>query len=127
MFFFQTLILHIVLHVNIVTNVDAFGCMIGFWGTREVFFPLRSMYTNATISDGVAKVSVEQFFEIVTDVPLGINWKMRYEIPFDEQGAIFKFQASYGNRIVEGIVKSDDDAKKEFDKAIEEGKPAFLG
>jgi Vault protein inter-alpha-trypsin domain len=82
---------------------------------------------NATISDSIARVSVKQFFEIVSNTTLGNNWKAQYEIPFDEQGAIFKFKASYGNRIVEGIVKSDDESKKEFDDAVKEGKPAFLG
>jgi Hint module/Vault protein inter-alpha-trypsin domain/von Willebrand factor type A domain len=110
-----------------VTDVHGYGGLVGYSDRQKIFFPLRSVYANATISDGIAKVSMQQIFEIVTKSTLGNNWTAGYEIPFDEQGAIFKFKASYADRIVEGIVKSDDEAQKEFDDAVNEGKPAFLG
>jgi hypothetical protein len=114
--------------VNIGT-VQGFGCCIGWWGTQQVFFPLRSMTVDATIIDGIARVFVTQYFETVTDVitPEFGNWKTRYEIPFDEQGAINEFRATYDDRVIEGVVKSDDEAQQEFDDAINNGQDAFLG
>jgi hypothetical protein len=128
----QTLLGLSLLLVNIGT-VQGFGCCFGSWdtqfGTEQVLFPLRSMTADATIIDGIAKVSVTQYFEIVTDVimPEFGNWKARYEIPFDEQGAINEFRATYDNRVIEGVVKSDEEAQQEFDEAIDNGQDAFLG
>ena len=128
----RTLLAVSLLLVNLGT-VQGFGCCIGSWdtqfGTEQVLFPLRSMTADATIIDGIAKVSVTQYFETVTDVitPEFGNWKTRYEIPFDEQGAINEFRATYGDRVIEGVVKSDDEAQQEFDDAIDNGQNAFLG
>jgi hypothetical protein len=102
----------------------------GWWDVpvrTEIFFPLRAMKAAATVVDGVARVSVTQYFEMVTDAALPELWQTRYEIPFDEQGAITEFRASYGDRVIEGVVKSDEEAQKDFDDALDEGKPAVLG
>jgi hypothetical protein len=113
----------------VATTVQGFGCAIAFFPNirKEVLFPLRAMTTNATVIDGIARVSVTQYFETVTNEKPPEIWNTRYEIPFDEQGSIYEFKASYNDRIIKGVVKSDEAAKKEFDDAINSGKPAFLG
>lgn len=130
-----TFVLTILLNIG---HVESFGCFIAFWEDqvqdidREAFFPLRAMDANVVIVDGIAEVSVVQYFETIF-TPLGLtfdipnSWNSRYEIPIDEEAAIHTFIATYDDRVIEGIVKSDDEAQQEFDEAIEDGKPAFLG
>ena len=114
-------------------QVHGFGCCIGFWIDpvsqimREVFFPLRAMEANVVIIDGIAEVSIVQYFETVTTEVLPELWQTKYEIPIDEEAAIHTFVATYDDRIIRGEVKSDAQAQADFDEAIDDGKPAFLG
>lgn len=85
------------------------------------------MSASAVVVDGVARVKVTQYFEMVTDAALPELWQTRYEIPFDEQGAITEFRASYGDRVIEGVVKSDEEAQQDFDDALDDGKTEVLG
>jgi len=94
---------------------------------REILLPLLGMRANVDIIDGIADVSVQQFFVTTTNVILPDEWDSRYEIPIDEQASVYSFKAKYLDRVIDGIVKSDEEAKEDYEEALDEGKPAFLG
>lgn len=113
-------------------NVNGFGCCFFWWVDandirQEVLLPLLAMTANVEIIDGIADVSVNQYFITTTDFFLPDTWESKYEIPIDEQASIYAFKAYYLDRVIEGVVKSDEQAKEDFEEALDEGKPAFLG
>ena len=88
---------------------------------------LQALKVNARIIDGIAEVSMTQQFRTPTFFPDNFVLKeAAYQIPLDELAAVTEFRAQVGDRIIEAVVKERADAREEYEKAIEEGKNAYL-
>lgn len=97
---------------------------------ETVCLPMRSADIKGVVVDGVVEVTMTQEFE--TYICPDCTWpsleltQARYQLPLDERAAVTAFRVEIGDRVIEGIVKDKDEARKEFDEAVEAGKPAFL-
>eukprot|EP00121_Abeoforma_whisleri_P012104 Awhi_evm1s11173 len=88
----------------------------------KAYCSLQKVKVSANVVDLVSEVTVCQTFynpsESVVDGT--------YVFPLDEKSAVCEFQAEIDGRVVKGIVKEKDEAKKEYDSAKSEGKAAYL-
>lgn len=80
---------------------------------------MRSMVISAEIVDAVAQVSLIQEFETAsnefdTDGSVAV-----YQLPLLEQAAVTKCEARIGTRIVQGKVFERNDARQQFEQAID--------
>jgi Vault protein inter-alpha-trypsin domain/Hint module/von Willebrand factor type A domain len=112
------------------------GLLVDFMDTSNkvsntVCPPLRSADIRAIVVDGVVEVTMVQEFETAC-TGTACTWpdtkrtQSRYQLPLDEKAAVTAFRAEVGGRVIEGIVKDKETAQKEFDDAVDAGKPAFL-
>jgi len=127
----QARVLSILMTLSGIGYVMGFGCFFFGWDDgpvrREILLPLLGMRAKVDIIDGIADVSVQQFFVTTVNEILPDEWDSKYEIPIDEQASVYSFKARYLDRVIDGIVKSDEEAKEDYAEALDEGKPAFLG
>jgi len=88
---------------------------------------LKSLQVHARIIDGISEVTMVQHFftpEFFQD-----DFVLReatYQVPLDESAAVTKFRAEIDDRIVEAVVKEKNDAREDFEEALQDGKSAFL-
>ncbi len=47
-----------------------------------------------------------------------------FSFPIDPKACVYKFVAEFGNRRIEGVVKEKEEAKREFQQAVSQGKQA---
>ncbi len=53
--------------------------------------------------------------------------EVEYSLPLNPESSIYRFEAEFDNVKIEGIVKEKEQAKKEFEKAKQEGRQAVIG
>lgn len=89
--------------------------------------PLRSLKVNAQIVDGIGQVTMVQEFQTPAFFPDEFSSKTAvYQVPLDELAAVTEFRAEVDDRTIEAVVKEREEARKEFEEAIEDGKNAYL-
>ena len=77
---------------------------------------------SGSINGMLASISVRQTFQNQSD-----NWvNGRYVFPLSEGAAVDSLKIQIGDRIIDGIVKEKEDAKKTFEQAKAAGKKAGL-
>ena len=77
---------------------------------------------SGSINGMLASISVRQSFQNQSD-----NWvNGRYVFPLSEGAAVDSLKIQIGERIIDGIVKEKEDAKKTFEQAKAAGKKAGL-
>ena len=77
---------------------------------------------NAEIMGLVARIDVTQWFENT-----GNDWaEAVYRFPLPEGAAVDRLRVEAGGRILEGEIREREEAKKEYSKALAEGKVASL-
>lgn len=86
----------------------------------------NALLINTAISgqvDGmIASITIDQQFENPTD-----EWvNGRYVFPLPEGAAVDSLQIKIGDRLIKGVIKPKEDAKKAFEKAKKTGKKAGL-
>lgn len=94
-------------------------CQCGF-GRRGL--PLLGSHVEGKIMDSVAQISVVQFFENDLDTEI----ECRYVFPLDSSSAVCGFEAEINGRILVAEVKEKVQARRKYQKAVDEGKEAFL-
>ena len=52
---------------------------------------------------------------------------MEYSFPINPEACVYKFIAQFGKTRIEGVVKEKEEAKKEYEEAVKEGKKAAYG
>eukprot|EP00122_Pirum_gemmata_P006481 Pgem_evm1s5926 len=84
--------------------------------------PLEKVSVDCKIVDMVAEVKVRQQFYNPSDAPI----EGQYVFPLDEKAAVCEFEAEVDGKVVVGVVKEKEQARKEFQEAKELGQTAYL-
>jgi len=88
--------------------------------------PMRSMVISGSIVDAIAEVTLLQEFE-TTSTGLSDTATAVYQLPLYEQAAVTQFEARIGTRVITGQVFEKEDARQQFQDAVDAGQSAFLG
>lgn len=90
---------------------------------ENTFVPLDSLKAKVEMIDSMAKVSLTQHYKNPLSKPVTLS----YIFPMDERAAITEFTAEFsdGRKLV-GIMKEKEQAKQEYDEAVEAGNSAVL-
>ena len=90
---------------------------------------LRSLKVDVQVVDGVGHVSMTQEFQTPSFFPTTNSTNSptaMYQLPLDELAAVTEFRAEIDNRVITAIVKEREEARKDFDDAVDQGKTAYL-
>lgn len=85
--------------------------------------PLISVNVNASVVHAVAQVEVTQVYVNKEEQPI----EAIYYFPVNPDGAVTHFQAELEGRTIKGTIKPQEEAKEDYEKAIENQTTAFLG
>lgn len=85
-------------------------------------FPLQHTEVMARVSGNVSRVEVTQTFTNPFKNPL----EAVYVFPLPDEAAVDDMEIKVGNRIIRGLIKKREEAKKVFEQAKKEGKTAGL-
>ena len=88
----------------------------------NVSVPLTGVEVYGDITGRGARVQVVQTFRNAGDTAI----EAVYKFPLPEQSAICRFQATIGDRIIEGILEEREKAFKIYDEALSQGDGAYL-
>ncbi|CAF4775777.1 unnamed protein product [Rotaria sp. Silwood1] len=84
--------------------------------------PLKSFHIRAQIVDATVEVVLYQVYHNTSSTPI----EAKYVFPLDDNSTVCGFEAHINNKIIKGIVKEKEQAKKEYREAIEKGHGAYL-
>ncbi|CAF2796559.1 unnamed protein product [Rotaria sp. Silwood2] len=84
--------------------------------------PLKSFHVRAQIVDTTVEVVLYQVYHNTSSIPI----EAKYVFPLDDNSAVCGFEAHINNKVIKGIVKEKEQAKKEYREAIEKGHGAYL-
>jgi Ca-activated chloride channel homolog len=90
-------------------------------GQRQVF-PLNHTEVMAKVSGNVSRVEVTQTFQN----PFKDSIEATYVFPLPDEAAVDDMEIKVGDRIIRGIIKKREEAKKIYEQAKQEGKTAGL-
>eukprot|EP01102_Stenamoeba_stenopodia_P008143 TRINITY_DN2315_c0_g2_i1.p1 TRINITY_DN2315_c0_g2~~TRINITY_DN2315_c0_g2_i1.p1 ORF type:complete len:1006 (-),score=311.18 TRINITY_DN2315_c0_g2_i1:20-2857(-) len=90
--------------------------------SNNVDVALEGVHVEAKILDMVAEVNMLQFY--FNDSPTEIQAK--YVFPLDSNSAVCDFQAEVNGNIVQGKVKEKQEARREYNAAVQRGDRAYL-
>ena len=85
--------------------------------------PLKSSQYNVEIVNSIASITLTQTYFNPTETFL----ELEYNFPINPKACLDKFTATFGKTKIEGIVKDSEEAKKEYEEAVSEGKKAAIG
>jgi Ca-activated chloride channel family protein len=88
----------------------------------QVQLPLAGVTIAARVADRVAQVTMEQKFHN----PFAEALEAVYLFPLSGGAAISRFELQVGKRTIKGIVQERGEARRTYQKAIEDGKRAAL-
>ncbi|XP_065572265.1 von Willebrand factor A domain-containing protein 5A-like [Artemia franciscana] len=106
-------------------RVQVDGVPLGLLATKnenEYPVPLTGVKVHVKIVDVLAEVEVVQTYKNLEMQPI----EAIYKFPVDEGSAVYYFSASFENREILGIVKEIEEAKKNYEEALESKQSAFL-
>ena len=78
---------------------------------------MKSLKTDVKINDSIARVCLTQVYHNPTKNAL----ETEYFFPINDLGIFDDFTAIYKERVVNGVIKKKDVAKKEYQEGIKEG------
>src|SRR5437588_12972864 len=84
--------------------------------------PLASVSLRARVADRVAEVEVEQRFQN----PYPDALEATYIFPLAGGAAVSRFELQVGARVLRGKVEERGEARRQYQRALEEGKGAAL-
>ncbi|CAF2450560.1 unnamed protein product [Rotaria sp. Silwood2] len=84
--------------------------------------PLKAFHIRAQLVDVTAEVVLYQVYHNSSSVPI----EAKYVFPLDENSSVCGFEAHINNKIIKGVVKEKEQAKREYREAIEKGHGAYL-
>ena len=85
-------------------------------------FPLEHTDVTAKIAGNVSRVEVVQRFTNPYNTPL----EATYQFPLPDESAVDDMEIRIGDRVIKGVIKKREEAKKIYNKAKQEGKTAAL-
>jgi Ca-activated chloride channel family protein len=84
--------------------------------------PLKDTRVDISVSGVIADVKVRQIYRNEGSRPINAS----YVFPASTRAAVYAMRMQIGNEIIVAKIKEREEAKKDFDKAKEEGKSASL-
>ncbi|CAF4227906.1 unnamed protein product [Rotaria sp. Silwood2] len=84
--------------------------------------PLKAFHIRAQLIDVTAEVVLYQVYHNTSSIPI----EAKYVFPLDENSSVCGFEAHINNKIIKGVVKEKEQAKREYREAIEKGHGAYL-
>ncbi|CAF4031559.1 unnamed protein product [Rotaria sp. Silwood2] len=84
--------------------------------------PLKAFHIRAQLVDITTEVVLYQIYHNKSSIPI----EAKYVFPLDENSSVCGFEAHINNKIIKGIVKEKEQAKREYREAIEKGHGAYL-
>lgn len=90
---------------------------------EEAELPLKNLTYDIELADSLAFLQLEQTYINNLDKILNVQ----YIFPVNPNAVIYDFEISFGCKKVKGIIKSKEDAKKEFKEQQDEGRQAAYG
>ncbi|MGK7922762.1 MAG: VIT domain-containing protein, partial [Trichodesmium sp.] len=85
-------------------------------------FPLEHTDVTAKIAGNLSRVEVVQRFTNPYNTPL----EATYQFPLPDESAVDDMEIRIGDRVIKGIIKKREEAKKIYNQAKQEGKTAAL-
>src|SRR5260370_26651103 len=107
--------------VGIGRHTDVFFCN-DTATTEKGPLPLKALDVKARVTSLIAEVAVRQTFVNTHSEPL----EATYIFPLPDRAAVTRFRLEVAGRIVEGQLKERGAARKEYDRAIQEGRRAAI-
>jgi Ca-activated chloride channel family protein len=89
---------------------------------KRARLPLAGVRISAWVADRVAEISMEQKFHNPFTEPL----EAVYIFPLPGGSAVSAFELKVGGRVIKGVVKERDDARRTYTEAVQQGKRAAL-
>jgi Ca-activated chloride channel family protein len=89
---------------------------------QQQIFPLNHTEVMAKVSGNVSRVEVTQTFQNPFKNPI----EATYVFPLPDEAAVDDMEIKVGDRIIRGIIKKREEAKKIYEQAKQEGKTAGL-
>lgn len=90
---------------------------------KRAMVPLRHIDYKIDIVNSLVHLTLEQEYEN----PSSRFLTVRYSVPIRPDSSLYRFEARFGNVVVEGIVKEKEQARQEYEQAKSEGRPVALG
>ncbi|CAF0923046.1 unnamed protein product [Rotaria sordida] len=84
--------------------------------------PLKAFHIRAQLVDITAEIVLYQVYHNSNSIPI----EAKYVFPLDENSSVCGFEAHINNKIIKGVVKEKEQAKREYREAIEKGYGAYL-
>ncbi|MBI3855076.1 MAG: VWA domain-containing protein [Planctomycetes bacterium] len=100
----------------------AFGTLCVTKDDRRARLPLAGVRVSARVADRVAEISMEQKFRN----PFTEALEAVYLFPLPGGAAVSAFELKVGARVIKGVVKERDEARRSYVEAIQQGKRAAL-
>ncbi|KAJ6780158.1 hypothetical protein PWT90_01974 [Aphanocladium album] len=108
------------LHVSIDNGYC--GCLVVIDYERK-YLPLTKVSAHATLLASTSRTTLTQTFKNPTAKTIK---ESRYVFPLFDGVTVVAFTCTIGKKVIQGVVKSKPDAKKEFDAAVARGEQAGL-
>ncbi|HVR74160.1 MAG TPA: VIT domain-containing protein [Planctomycetota bacterium] len=90
--------------------------------TEKGPLPLKAMDVRAKIDGLIVRTDVRQTFVNTNGEPL----EATYIFPLPDRAAVVSFRLEVAGRIVEGVLKEREEARREYDEAIQRGHRAAI-
>ncbi|UJR16362.1 hypothetical protein I4U23_003265 [Adineta vaga] len=84
--------------------------------------PLKAFHIRAQLVDVTGEVVLYQVYHNTSSVPI----EAKYVFPLEENCSVCGFEAHINNKVIKGVVKEKEQAKREYREAIEKGHGAYL-
>jgi len=94
----------------------------GGWEGSSVPVPLTSVSVHTKLLNYTAHVTVVQTYVNKEEAPIECD----YVFPIEEEAAVVDFKAELEGRELKSQIKEREEAKKDYDAAVEEGRTGFL-
>ena len=78
---------------------------------QKAMVPLRHIDYHIEIVNSLVHITLEQEYENPSNQSLNVL----YSFPIQPDSSIYKLVATFGNVVIEGIVKEKEQARKEFE------------
>ncbi|TQV90818.1 hypothetical protein V2A60_002498 [Cordyceps javanica] len=101
---------------------DYCGCIVIVNNERK-FLPLIQVDAHATLLASTSRTTLTQTFKNPTAQHIK---ESRYVFPLFDGVSVVAFTCTIGKTVIQGVVKSKPEAKKEFDAAVAQGQQAGL-
>jgi Ca-activated chloride channel family protein len=115
--------------VPILTDEEVHRCLpadeeagFGALATDKGLLPLRAMDIETRIDGLVAQTTLRQTFVNTLGEPL----EATYIFPLPDRAAVTHFRMEVAGRVIEGVLKQREEARQEYEQAIQSGRRAAI-